>query len=65
MGTTRTSRRFRGDAFIAECYVIFSAIMFYLEIGFMDLILEGDAKQVTSVVEGNEPNWSVGALINK
>lgn len=51
MGTMRIFRRFRGYAF------------FCLELGFVDFILEGDAKQVIKVVKDKESNLSTGALI--
>lgn len=37
--------------------------MFCKEAGFVDIIVEGDAKQVIKVVEEEGLNWSVGALI--
>lgn len=63
MGTMRISGRFSGNAFTTECYAFFHAIRFFLKPGFVDFILEGDAKQVVNVVNGKEPNWSNGSLI--
>lgn len=56
METMCISKNFRGITFTAECLCSFHATKFYLEVGFKDFILKGDAKQVIKLIQGKEHN---------
>lgn len=56
----RICRCFRGNAFTVESLSLFNAVNFCLAVGFDELIVEGDAKQVVDTLQGRNLNWNTG-----
>lgn len=63
LGTLLASRHYNSNPFTAKAIGLLAVVLFYKDVGFNNLILEGDALLVVDLLKANLIVWSEGSLI--